>query len=117
MHSAADQSDTEPAHGMWDETINFNIKKTEIVVAQSTNAESCEGKKFDAESALNEVFSTIKQKLETGPNRFSEYLWGMSEQHLASAFHSFNSDSTSSALKGPVHTNVFKSIQIQMRQM
>jgi hypothetical protein len=74
------------------------------VQAESTDAESCEAEKYEAgkcedEKALNEAFS-IKEKLETGPNfvsailKFSERVQGMSDQHLASALHCFNSDST-----------------------
>ena len=80
-------------------------KETEIVGGQSTNVEACEAKKREAEKALNEAFSIIKQKLETGPNfvsailKFSEHVRGMSDQRLASALYCFNSDSTRSALR------------------
>ena len=105
VHPAADQSNTEPVQGMWDEIIHHNVQETENVGGQSTNVEACEAKKCEAEKALNEAFSIIKQKLETGPNfvsailKFSERVRGMSDQRLASALYCFNSDSTRSALR------------------
>jgi hypothetical protein len=104
VQPVADQSNTEPANTMWDKMITNNIQETEFVQAEPTDAESCEAEKYEAgkcedEKALNEAFS-IKEKLETGPNfvsailKFSERVQGMSDQHLASALHCFNSDST-----------------------
>ncbi len=71
--------------------------------------------------ALNEAFSIIRQKLETGPNfvsavlKFSERVRGMSDQCLASALHCFNSDSTRSALKISKATRQAKQNKIKVQ--